>query len=371
MIALAQHTSAEIAGRSVASLLGPSRETTAAKKTSFQWPVSVWSLLKSRNSSQQEADAVGPWQPGSETRGTPLITSLSHIAPEQLILRSHSSLEKSREAQPAASSSSGTRHKVTLLEDSPTLFGALPILIGQPPPMMLSTQHRENTAAPPGGYIRIHREADPPTIFSPLGSSMAASFNFLGGFQNRIGAMLPVDSIDGSMGPGQTAQAQQELQHASDFALDADFLASLTTPASMIMHMSGAQNWPPPLTTISTSPDLAEDNSICGEAHIAALLEATHQHAGGSMATDSHIEPPSEMSLDEAFQSTSTPASVASGSHPVQRGARGEILSMTARLHHAALLEDGGALQTASSIVDGPARHRSLNQHEPMTASAS
>ena len=154
---------------------------------------------------------------------------------------------------------------------------------------------------------------------------------------------------------GQTVQSQQELQHASDIALDADVLASLTTPASMII--SGAQDWPHPLTSISTSPDLAEDSPVSREAHIAALLETAHQHAGGSMTTDGHTEPPAELSLDEAFQSTSTSAS--------QLVRHEQEMSMTARLHQAALLEDGGTLQTASSIIDGPARRRSFNRHAP------
>ena len=46
-------------------------------------------------------------------------------------------------------------------------------------------------------------------------------------------------------------------------------------------------------------------------------------------------------------------------------------MSMAERLHQAALLEDGGALQAAGSIIDGPTRRRFLNRHSPLTASIS
>lgn len=197
--------------------------------------------------------------------------------------------------------------------------------------------------------MRIHREADPPTIFSSLASSKPApSITPISLVNNRI-APFPADY-------GAGIQTQQDLQ-PGDAALDEAFLASLTIPASIFkLDAQGMHSLMP--QKLSAEP--MEDGSMSRDEHIAALLEA----AGGSMTADSNPRAPTKMSVDEAFRSTFTPAS-----HPVQQSQK--MRSMAVRLHQAALLEDGGALQAAGTVVDGPARQRSMNGHTSLTASVS
>ncbi|KAK9839063.1 hypothetical protein WJX74_008667 [Apatococcus lobatus] len=346
-------------GRPGTSLLRPGRETTTIARTpSFPSPPSIWQLLRGLHLTEHLNDGIKSQHPaGPEAqppRETALTTSSSLIAPQQLVPSS-----QSRALETSISSSIQAIN--FLLEDFPTLFGAEPIHIGRPPPMVPKALEEElptqRTAAPPRGYIRIHREADPPTIFSSSGSGKAlpsSSPISVPYSPEYLGSASLLYQDNGST--DNVGQTQGDLQHASD-ALDEHFLASVSTPAGV----HGAQGLSPYAWNKGTP---ADNTAISREEHIAALLEA----AWGPMTMDSqalaHVHAPSDASLDEALRSTFTPAS-----HPVHISQK--IMSMTARLHQAALLEDRGTLQTSGSIINDPTRRRTLNRHASLTASVS